>query len=337
MKRKVSQSCSKRTKEHKIKKSKALKCEDKAFDQVEPKPDIELEEKILLVKKNSKTTYISLSTATSRKINVKEIFSKSLLSPHIYTALSYKLKKIIKENHSLNIFSIKFNENESKGGQDRSNILFSISPVQVNVYDNENFGDHLDLISHYILPCTYGQICCFDYLNTEDDCWIFIGTTLGFIIRLSLALSRVLLVERPFGEKVIKKIIINQEYILPSTLIVATSECTFSCSLNLGCHSSTYCQLPLNILHNVDNSQDNAILKTGFEPLFKCDIKNSTLPTVEILWNKKNESNTYEIIHIVAHKKLQNRIIADCVLSKDYSYLLVSTLDGFLYRFDACM
>jgi len=59
---------------------------------------------------------------------------------------SITLKAIIKENHGKEIYQICFNRSVEEYG----NLVATVGEAQANIYDNEHFGNHLDLFMHFI-------------------------------------------------------------------------------------------------------------------------------------------------------------------------------------------
>src|SRR5690606_21713104 len=54
-----------------------------------------------------------------------------------------KLKKIIKENHGHNITHLTVNKRYP-------NLIATVGGTQINIYNNENFGNHLDLVFNFV-------------------------------------------------------------------------------------------------------------------------------------------------------------------------------------------
>ncbi|KAF9898302.1 hypothetical protein BX616_004221, partial [Lobosporangium transversale] len=86
-----------------------------------------------------------------------------------------RLRRIVKENHSSEINQLAFCQNhrynrtpygidrvrvlERRGAilkdpTDNSNVLATTGGPQANIYDNEHCGDHLDIMSHFLLDPT---------------------------------------------------------------------------------------------------------------------------------------------------------------------------------------
>ena len=59
------------------------------------------------------------------------------------TLKSLKLKKVIKENHKMDILKIEIHPKHK-------NLISTIGSNQINIYDNEQIGSNLDLISHFV-------------------------------------------------------------------------------------------------------------------------------------------------------------------------------------------
>ena len=152
----------------------------------EPQDSAFPNERIILSKRQAKTQYISLQKANYTKIPIPESEDLGTLQ------WNWKLTKIIRENHSSPIFEVRFNEN--------SNMLATASASQINIYDNENFGHHLDLVSHYSLPreqdLDYGNICTFGWRPIEQNVEILVQTSHNWLITISMADSCVLACEQ---------------------------------------------------------------------------------------------------------------------------------------------
>ncbi|KAI9014349.1 WD40-repeat-containing domain protein [Phycomyces nitens] len=128
-----------------------------------------------------------------------------------------RLRRIVKENHGSDINQISFffnsknfsgpvgidhNKTFDKRGAvqrdqtDTSNILATVGGCQLNVYDNEHCGDHLDIMSNFDLstenPDLYWgdkNLMTFCWLYREGDAWLAMGGGDGLIHIVSLANS----------------------------------------------------------------------------------------------------------------------------------------------------
>ncbi|KAJ3082534.1 hypothetical protein HK102_001613 [Quaeritorhiza haematococci] len=99
----------------------------------------------------------------------------------------FRLKRILKENHGRDISQCGFalsNVGVPKEEQrassfdgaddcevDTSNVLATVGGNQANIYDNQHCGDHLDIMSHFVLeePDTSGQS---ESPDLQSLCWI---------------------------------------------------------------------------------------------------------------------------------------------------------------------
>jgi WD40 repeat protein len=68
------------------------------------------------------------------------------------------LKRIVKENHGCAISQLAF-------PNPRHSILATVSSTQINFYDNEHIGDHLDIISQY----NGHDLRCLAWISLPDD------------------------------------------------------------------------------------------------------------------------------------------------------------------------
>ncbi|KAI9494347.1 WD40-repeat-containing domain protein [Zychaea mexicana] len=130
-----------------------------------------------------------------------------------------RLRRIIKENHGTDVNQLAFffnNKNFSapvgidvtktfdKRGSvqreqtDTSNVLATIGGCQLNVYDNEHCGDHLDIMSNFDLSVLQNKeedpvrrdLHTFCWLYRENDAWLALAGTDGLIHIVSLANSK---------------------------------------------------------------------------------------------------------------------------------------------------
>ncbi|KAI8803999.1 hypothetical protein BJ742DRAFT_826793 [Cladochytrium replicatum] len=88
------------------------------------------------------------------------------------------LRRIVKENHGTTILQCAFYSRQLgdfKGtdgmGCNSSNLVATVCASQLNIYDNQHCGDHLDLISQF----TTSDIRCSEIPNPEFTCfsWIY--------------------------------------------------------------------------------------------------------------------------------------------------------------------
>ncbi|KAI8319188.1 WD40 repeat-like protein, partial [Martensiomyces pterosporus] len=78
-----------------------------------------------------------------------------------------------------------------RGPEDNSNLLGTVGHVQANIYDNENCGDHLDIMSHYQLDHDAAAVfhtCC--WVHSSDDALFAIAGEDKLVHIISLAWSR---------------------------------------------------------------------------------------------------------------------------------------------------
>jgi hypothetical protein len=73
---------------------------------------------------------------------------------------NFFLKRIVKENHGLPIHQLVLGPETLDPSTNMSNILATISPQQVNFYDNEHCGNHLDSMSHFLSPYEAVSFVC---------------------------------------------------------------------------------------------------------------------------------------------------------------------------------
>ncbi|KAI8821524.1 WD40-repeat-containing domain protein [Fimicolochytrium jonesii] len=65
---------------------------------------------------------------------------------------SLRLRRIVRENHGKAINHCAFfTERAQKGGIRAGNVLVTVGGDQVNFYDNAHCGDHLDIMSHFVV------------------------------------------------------------------------------------------------------------------------------------------------------------------------------------------
>ncbi|KAI8099532.1 WD40-repeat-containing domain protein [Halteromyces radiatus] len=130
-----------------------------------------------------------------------------------------RLKRIVKENHGQDINQMAFffnnknfagpvgldvNKTFDKRGavqreqHDTSNVVGTVGGAQMNVYDNEHCGDHLDIMSNFNLASTLNAdeepnkkfLHTFCWIYQEDDAVVATGGMDGDIHILSIANSK---------------------------------------------------------------------------------------------------------------------------------------------------
>ncbi|CAB4374778.1 unnamed protein product [Rhizophagus irregularis] len=130
---------------------------------------------------------------------------------------NFRLRRIVKENHghdinqlafffNLNHYSApvgaqykkKFNKlgHVERNVKDTSNILASVGDIQANIYDNEHCGDHLDIMSNFVvgdninLESSELMTCC--WLHRDGDALLALGGKSRVIYIVSIAQSSTL-------------------------------------------------------------------------------------------------------------------------------------------------
>ncbi|KAL1934388.1 hypothetical protein VTP01DRAFT_6570 [Rhizomucor pusillus] len=128
-----------------------------------------------------------------------------------------RLRRIIKENHGTDVNQVAFffnnknfsapvgldvNKTFDKRGSvqrdqtDTSNVLATVGGCQMNIYDNEHCGDHLDIMSNFDLSTpddqdkTRKDLHTFCWLYRENDAWLAAAGADGLIHIVSLANSQ---------------------------------------------------------------------------------------------------------------------------------------------------
>ncbi|KAI9300683.1 WD40-repeat-containing domain protein [Cunninghamella echinulata] len=156
-----------------------------------------------------------------------------------------RLRRIVKENHGENITQLAFffnNKNftgpvgidvhktfDKKGSvqreeSDTSNVLATVGGCQVNIYDNEHCGDHLDIMSNFNMASKFTedqdksekslQTACWLYKN--EDAWIATGGADCKIHIFSLAYSREVIILKGHSKRIldIQSHPLNDRYII---------------------------------------------------------------------------------------------------------------------------
>ncbi|CAO3616655.1 unnamed protein product [Cunninghamella blakesleeana] len=166
-------------------------------------PNSDFKEPLKLTKKNS-----SEDLTIEEKEEKQEMIFKNL-----------RLRRILKENHGENITQLAFFFNDKnftapvgvdvhktydkkgivqRDETDTSNVLATAGGPQVNVYDNEHCGDHLDIMSNFNLASKMSNeedisgkfIQTFCWLYKNEDAWIAAGGADSHIHIISLAYSK---------------------------------------------------------------------------------------------------------------------------------------------------
>lgn len=144
--------------------------------------------------------------------------NKQLTQEHIFRNL--RLRRIVRENHNTTISQLALmflhpedinsgNNGRGIGGmvayersfdkrgnairnpEDNSNLLGTVGHTQTNIYDNENCGDHLDIMSHFQLgsdECGILKTCC--WIKAPGDTLLAVAGEDKQIHILSLAWTR---------------------------------------------------------------------------------------------------------------------------------------------------
>ncbi|KAF9149390.1 hypothetical protein BG015_008818 [Linnemannia schmuckeri] len=141
-------------------------------------------------KPKSPTTSITTTTATEGT-TATSIVNRSEQLEAIFKNL--RLRRIVKENHSSEINQMAFcldqRHNKTPFGLDHvkvfeqrgavkrdpwdnSNILGTTGGPQANIYDNEHCGDHLDIMSHFLLD-PVGEEGAEELPEMLTCCWIY--------------------------------------------------------------------------------------------------------------------------------------------------------------------
>ncbi|KAI9208775.1 uncharacterized protein BJ171DRAFT_213253 [Polychytrium aggregatum] len=117
---------------------------------------------------------------------------------------NFHLRRIVKENHGQPIYRCCYNKYPSMMSGiafleeiDTSNIYATLSEQQVNFYDNEHCGDHLDIISQFTVKPKPGRspkspfklVTC-TWVRREFETVLAVGDSDGCIRLLSLAMSK---------------------------------------------------------------------------------------------------------------------------------------------------
>lgn len=132
---------------------------------------------------------------------------QGIAGEEVSTLDSLCLRRIVKENHGTAIVQACFPPLPTSPNTmiDMTNILATVSASQVNLYDNEHCGDHLDILStfecssskvillsnkadHYIQKYM-NKLLCVCWAQQSDDAYICTGGTDQMIRVLSMAKS----------------------------------------------------------------------------------------------------------------------------------------------------
>ncbi|KAI8589709.1 WD40-repeat-containing domain protein [Geranomyces variabilis] len=116
---------------------------------------------------------------------------------------SFRLRRIVRENHGGAIHACAFFPRREKDvprrEDDGGNILATAGGLQVNFYDNEHCGDHLDIMSHFVVD-GYGyapsvedpqdELKTLAWVPSDSDAVLAAGGSGGVIHVLSLTRSQ---------------------------------------------------------------------------------------------------------------------------------------------------
>ncbi|KAJ3155976.1 hypothetical protein HDU89_005539 [Geranomyces variabilis] len=116
---------------------------------------------------------------------------------------SFRLRRIVRENHGAAIHACAFFPRREKDvprrEDDGGNILATAGGLQVNFYDNEHCGDHLDIMSHFVVD-GYGyapgvedpqdELKTLAWVPSDSDAVLAAGGSGGVIHVLSLTRSQ---------------------------------------------------------------------------------------------------------------------------------------------------
>ncbi|KAJ3165685.1 hypothetical protein HDU88_003878 [Geranomyces variabilis] len=116
---------------------------------------------------------------------------------------SFRLRRIVRENHGGAIHACAFFPRREKDvprrEDDGGNILATAGGLQVNFYDNEHCGDHLDIMSHFVVD-GYGyapgvedpqdELKSLAWVPSDSDAVLAAGGSGGVIHVLSLTRSQ---------------------------------------------------------------------------------------------------------------------------------------------------
>ncbi|KAI8908155.1 WD40-repeat-containing domain protein [Powellomyces hirtus] len=114
---------------------------------------------------------------------------------------TFRLRRIVRENHGGSINSCSFfNVRKDRNAGDASNIMATVGAAQVNFYDNEHCGDHLDIMSHFVVGGSgypkgeterpTEELKTAAWMTSEDDLVLAVAGSAGNIHLLSLTQSK---------------------------------------------------------------------------------------------------------------------------------------------------
>lgn len=105
---------------------------------------------------------------------------------------TWHLNRVIRESHCSPIVSFILCPN--------SRLVYSVSASQVSLYDNDQF---FDVVSYFSLPDEFGTISTVYATKTKGDRFIFIGSTEGWLLHVSVAFSRLVSKQKLAGSSIL--------------------------------------------------------------------------------------------------------------------------------------
>ena len=268
------------------------------------------EERIVFSKRLLKSHYISLQHSKYEPKEI-ELSSNGELEEE---EIRFVISKIIKENHSSPIERIVF----------FGNLFFTICTSQVNLYDNNNFGTHVDLLSHYLLPSHLGNIVKFEFQLTTQDILFVVLTDSGHLILSSIVYSSILYVLQLEG---IEKI----SFLSENSLLLTRANDVKQLSWEKDIENYIF-----TIQDNVSNSTDmekdekSSSASSSSSSSIEFRIENSAqIPFVELINGKDKK-----VFSTIVDRKLAGKTITSVSISDNLNFVVIGTNDGHLIRFD---
>ena len=263
------------------------------------------EERIVFSKRLLKSHYISLQHS---KYEPKEIELSSKGEEE--EEIGFVISKIIKENHSSPIERIVF----------FGNLFFTQCTSQVNLYDNNNFGTHVDLLSHYLLPSHFGNIVKFEFQLTRQDILFVVLTDSGYLILASIVYSSVLHVLQLEG---IEKI----SFLSENSLLLTRANDVKQLNWEKDIENYIF-TIQDNVSNSADMEKDERSSSASSPVEFR--IENSAqIPFVELINGKDKK-----VFSTVVDRKLAGKAITSVSINDNLNFVVIGTNDGHLIRFD---
>ncbi|KAI7872050.1 WD40-repeat-containing domain protein [Spinellus fusiger] len=260
-----------------------------------------------------------------------------------------RLRRIVKENHGSDIHQLSFffnnknftapvgidhNKTFDKRGAvqrdqtDTSNVLATVGGCQLNVYDNEHCGDHLDIMSNFDLSAlpttsTKQDLSTFCWMYRQGDAWLATGGADSLIHIVSLANSQEIAVLS--GHK--KAIIDLQAHPHSDNYILSTSRDgtvrlwdvdAQRCLVVFCAEATVTCFHPLGTKFASGNARG--------------EVREWQLPVLEDLYQDK-EPVTIEKKQSKALKKMHGENYIDCIRYIN-GYLLSKSINGRIEYWD---